>query len=233
MLKLKDVEYEDKNSQLGRKILDGVTLDFNAETLTVITGPNGSGKSTLAEIMMGIKKPTAGEIRFCEKDVTRESTTEHAKLGMAYAFQTPVKFKGITVYDILNIARGVMMSKDEAGEALRRVGLNAEDYLMREINDKLSGGELKRIEIAGVLARDAKLMIFDEPEAGIDIWSFSNLEDILLGLKKEGRTLIVISHQARILEIADEIVILDRGAVKAKGVREEMLARLKEGYEAI
>ena len=231
MLQLNDINYSVK-SKSSCKILDQISLNFKSGTLTVVTGPNGSGKSTLADIIMGIKKPTNGQILFDKTDITSKPITERAKLGIAFSFQQPVQFKGINVYDLLNIASGVMVSETEASEYLKKVGLDSEKYLYREVNDKLSGGELKRIEIASVLARNAKLIIFDEPEAGIDLWSFENLTKVFKKLKTEKCTLIIISHQERIMKIADKIIVLENGRIKEKGSPTTILPKIrKENYE--
>ena len=221
MLELKGISYSVKGGSRA-KILDHISLRIKKGSFTVITGPNGSGKSTLAETIMGIKNPTAGQILLNNKDITKESITDRAK-NISYSFQQPVKFKGITVYDLLNIASGELIAPEEAGNHLKNVGLIPKDYLTREINDKLSGGELKRIEIASVLARPAKLFVFDEPEAGIDLWSFDNLIKVFKKLKKEQETIIIISHQEKILKLADEIIILDNGKIKEKGTPEDLL----------
>ena len=223
MLRLKNTSFVVSGS---RKILDSISLKVRDGEFVVITGPNGSGKSTLAEIIMGIKKPASGQILLGEEDITGLPITERAKKGIAYSFQQPVRFKGIKVYDLLNIANGVMMSEKEAGEYLKKVGLGSDQYLYREVNDKLSGGELKRIEIASVLARDAKLLIFDEPEAGIDLWSFENLTKVFKKLKSERRTVIIISHQERIMKIADKIVVLENGKVKTSGAAAVILPKI-------
>ena len=212
---------------LGRVILDSVSLRINPGTFTVITGPNGSGKSTLAEIIMGVKTPNCGQIYFKDDNITDKNITERAKLGIAFSFQQPVKFKGINVYDLLNVSSGELISREEASKYLKTVGLEPEKYLLREVNDKLSGGELKRIEIASVLARKAELLIFDEPEAGIDLWSFEDLTKIFKKLKVEKKTLIIISHQERILKIADQIVVLDAGNIKTQGTPKKILPRIK------
>ena len=214
MLELRNICYYIKGGSRA-KILDHISLRIKPGSFTVITGPNGSGKSTLAEIIMSIKSPTTGKILLNQKDITKESITDRAK-NITYSFQQPVKFKGLTVYDLLNIASGELISPEDAKKHLKTVGLT-KDFLLREINDKLSGGELKRIEIASVLARNTDLMIFDEPEAGIDLWSFDNLIKVFKKLKKEQKTIIIISHQEKILKLADEIIILDNGKIKEKG----------------
>ena len=215
MLELKDISYSVKGGS-RTKILDHISLRIKKGSFTVITGPNGSGKSTLADIIMGIKTPNTGKILLENKDITDQTITDRAD-NIAYSFQQPVKFKGITVYDLLNIASGELIAPEEAGSHLKNVGLTPKDYLTREINDKLSGGELKRIEIASVLSRPAKLFVFDEPEAGIDLWSFDNLIKVFRRLKKEQKTIIIISHQEKILKLADEIIILEKGKIKEKG----------------
>lgn len=223
MLELVNISFGGFNGRVKNKILDGISLKFKRGSFTVITGPNGSGKSSLAEVIMGIKKASSGQIVFDKTDITDKTITDRAKEGIAFSFQQPVKFKGVTVYDLLNISNGALMSETEAGRYLKKVGLEPENYLFREVDEKLSGGELKRIEIASVLARNAKLIIFDEPEAGIDIWSFEKLTSIFKKLKAEGRTLIVISHQEKIFKIADEIIMLEGGKVTARGTFKKVL----------
>jgi Fe-S cluster assembly ATP-binding protein len=214
MLELKNISYKKDNKQ----ILDNINLKINPEKLMVITGPNGSGKSTLAKIIMGIEKPTNGQVIFEGKDITNLNIDERANLGIAFAFQQPVKFKGITVYDIIRLSAKKNINKQEACEILSNVGLCAKEYLDREVNNSLSGGELKRIEIASVIARKCKLTVFDEPEAGIDLWSFNNLIEVFNELRKtiKGAT-VIISHQERILNIADEIILIENGKVKSVG----------------
>lgn len=207
----------------GRKILDNISFDLNPGSFLVITGPNGSGKSTLAQILMGIKKPNAGQIIFDGKNITDLNVTERAKLGLAFAFQQPVKFKGLTVEELLEIAGDAKI--------LPKVGLDPEKYLERELNSTLSGGELKRIEIATALARKAKLTIFDEPEAGIDLWSFEKLTEAFSELKSQQKdgSVIIISHQERILKIADQIMILEKGKIKSFGIAAEILPEILGG----
>ncbi len=211
----------------GRKILDDVSFRLEPGSFLVITGPNGSGKSTLAQILMGIKKPSAGQILFDGQDITEFSVTERAKLGLAFAFQQPVKFKGLTVRELLEIA-----GKNVEG-VLTKVGLDPTEYLDRELSSTLSGGELKRIEIASALAREAKLTIFDEPEAGIDLWSFEKLTDTFSKLRGQtkDRSIMIISHQERILKIADQIMILEKGKIKSFGPATEILPKILEGQE--
>lgn len=225
MLKLKNISYSVTGGS-RTKILDSVSLKIRSGEFVVITGPNGSGKSTLAEIIMGIKMPTNGQILLKDEDITEFTITERAKKGLAFSFQQPVKFKGIKVYDLLNIANGELLDQTSAGGYLKQVGLEPEQYLLREINDKLSGGELKRLEIASVLARNAKIMIFDEPEAGIDLWSFENLTKVFKQLKAKRRSIIIISHQERILKIADKIIILENGRVKTSGASGVILPKI-------
>ena len=200
MIELKNICFRRDEKQ----ILDHINLTLNTGHFIAITGPNGSGKSTLAKIIMGIEKPDSGQIFMDGKDITDCSLDERARMGIAFAFQQPVKFKGITVYDMLKLAAGRDLSKTEVEEVLEKVGLKAESYIHRELNQSLSGGELKRIEIATVIVRNSKFTIFDEPEAGIDLWSFNHLIQVFTNLHKEltGTTLI-ITHQERILDIAD------------------------------
>ena len=204
-------------------ILDHVSLRLEREKFYAITGPNGSGKSTLAKIIMGIEKPDSGRILLDGVDITEKSIDERARLGFGFAFQQPVCFKGITVYDLLKIATGKEIDKKEACSILSKVGLCALDYIDREVNNSLSGGELKRIEIATVLAREPRLAIFDEPEAGIDLWSFRSLNRVFqqLGRNNSGITL-VISHQERILNIADIIILVEEGHITKMDTRENM-----------
>ena len=228
MLELHDICFHVQEDGYERTILDHVSLKISPGALTIITGPNGSGKSTLAQLIMGIKLPTSGHIIFNKSDITSQDITARAQQGIAFSFQQPIKFKGLTVYDILNIASGALISKAEASQYLQKVGLTPAEYLTREISSGLSGGELKRIEIASVLARDARLIIFDEPEAGIDLWSFDHLTKIFKKLHQAGHTIIIISHQERILKIADEIIILESGKIKQHGTPAKIIPQLKE-----
>lgn len=211
MLELKDIVFEVKDGEKNRRILNNVSFKFEPGELVVLTGPNGSAKSTLAEIVMGIKNPKSGQIILGNEDITSKSITERAKLGISYSFQQPICFKGVTVKDLLEIAK----PGNQDFEGLETVGLEKDEYLDREVNKTLSGGELKRIEIATVLARKSKIMIFDEPEAGIDIWSFDNLIKVFTNLKKENKDgiIIIISHQKPIMDIADRVVILKKGSL--------------------
>ena len=198
------------------------------KTLIVITGPNGGGKSTLARLIMGIERPTSGRILFCGEDITDKTVTERARLGISFAFQQPVKFKGLKVFDLLRLASAKMLKTGDACEYLSAVGLCARNYIDRELNSSLSGGELKRIEIAQVLARASKLSIFDEPEAGIDLWSFNNLIKVFEGMRKtiDNGSIVIISHQERILNVADEIIVVNGGRIERQGTKEEVLPGL-------
>ena len=222
MLELKNICFTRDN----KKILDNINLKIDNNKFIAITGPNGSGKSTLVKMIMGIEKPDSGEIIFEGKDITNLEINERAKLGISFAFQQPVRFKGITVYDLLKIAAGKHITKKEACDALSQVGLCAKEYVDREVSSSLSGGELKRIEIASVVLREAKLTIFDEPEAGIDLWSFNNLIEVFENLIKTVKgTTVIISHQERILNIADEIILMKRGKIEKIGSSEEILEK--------
>lgn len=222
MLELQDICFEREN----RKILDHINLKLDTNQFVAITGPNGSGKSTLVKIIMGIEKPDSGKILLDGKEITDLSIDKRAKLGIGFAFQQPVKFKGITVYDLLKIASNKEMNKKEACDILSQVGLCAKEYVDREVNSSLSGGELKRIEIATVVLRQAKLTIFDEPEAGIDLWSFQNLIEVFEKMREliKGTT-IIISHQERILEIADQVILMKQGKIEEIGESGKILER--------
>ena len=223
MLELKDICFERDN----KKILNKINLKIDENKFVAITGPNGSGKSTLAKIIMGIEKPDSGKIIFNGEDITNYSIDERAKRGISFAFQQPVRFKGLTVFDLIKLSSKNGMEKADACEVLSSVGLCAKEYIDREVNSSLSGGELKRIEIATVAVRNSKLTIFDEPEAGIDLWSFKNLIKVFEKLREttKGSTLI-ISHQERILNIADEIVILSNGEVEQIGKKDEIMDKV-------
>ncbi len=227
MLEIKNLEFSAADAERADQvsIIRGIDLTVEDGKFIVITGPNGGGKSTLAKLIAGIVTPTAGQILLDGQDITHMSITDRAKAGIGFAFQQPVRFKGLNVLDLLRIAAGKTLSVSDACEYLSEVGLCAKDYIHREVNASLSGGELKRIEIATVLARNVKLAVFDEPEAGIDLWSFQNLIRIFEGMRKsmEHRTIIVISHQERILNIADEIVVLADGVISRQGTRDEVL----------
>ena len=227
MLELKNVSFA-VDSEGGRKtIIDDVSFTVEEGKFVVITGPNGSGKSTLVKLIMGIEKPTAGRIFLDGEDITEKSITEHAQMGISFAFQQPVRFKGIHVLDMLSLAAQRQLSVPEACEYLSEVGLCARDYVNREINASLSGGELKRVEIASVLARSTRLSLFDEPEAGIDLWSFKNLIKVFERMQETTKgSILIISHQERILDIADQIVVIDGGRVRQMGSKEEILPGL-------
>ena len=227
MLNLEHVKWSLRN---GENIIKDVTLNIDEKKLIVVTGPNGGGKTTLAKLIAGVEMPQSGKIFFDGQDITQTDITTRARLGIAYAFQQPVRFKGITVRDMLELAAGKSLCHGEICELLSKVGLCADEYVDRELSASLSGGESKRIEIASVLARSAKLSVFDEPEAGIDLWSFSRLVQTFEDLRqKHEGTLLIISHQERILSIADEIVVVANGQVRAVGPREEILPTLLSG----
>lgn len=231
MLELKDICFSVKENGKTKQILKNINLTIEDDMFFVITGPNGSGKSTLAKIIMGINKPTSGKIIFNDKDITHLSITERAKLGISFAFQQPVKFKGITVKDMISLATNKEANVADACKYLSDVGLCARDYIDRDIDDSLSGGELKRIEIATIIARASKLTIFDEPEAGIDLWSFNSLIKTFKNLKNKYKCgFIIISHQERILDIADKIIILSNGEVSTVGKKDEVISKLSEVY---
>lgn len=231
MLVLKDICFSVKEKGKVKEILKNINLKIENDKFFVITGPNGSGKSTLAKIIMGINKPTSGQILFNGEDITNLDITERSKLGISFAFQQPVKFKGITVKHIIELATGKNIDVNEACKYLSDVGLCARDYIDREVDNSLSGGELKRIEIATTVARNSKLTIFDEPEAGIDLWSFNSLIKTFKNLKNKYKCgFIIISHQERILDIADEIIVLSAGEIKKKGTKEKVLPHLSEIY---
>ncbi|MBQ6006152.1 MAG: ATP-binding cassette domain-containing protein [Selenomonadaceae bacterium] len=228
MLELKNIFFTVNDAGTDVEILRDVNLKIDAQKFIVITGPNGSGKSTLAKIIAGIEKPSSGKIIFNGEDITDKSITERARLGIGFAFQQPVRFKGLEVFDLLRLASGKNLTITDACEYLSEVGLCAKDYINREVNASLSGGELKRIEIAMILARKSKLTIFDEPEAGIDIWSFQNLIRIFEKMRREIRnsSIIIISHQERLISIADEIVVLVNGRIQHQGSGKEILPKL-------
>ena len=223
MLELKNVSY---HTPEGKAILHDVSLQIS-DRFVAVTGPNGSGKSTLAKLIAGIYQPTEGQILFNGEDITHASITERANKGISFAFQQPVRFKGITVKDLISIASGKSISVSEACEFLSEVGLCAKDYINREVNASLSGGELKRIEIAMINARGTALSVFDEPEAGIDLWSFNNLIQVFRAMHERTHgTILIISHQERILDIADKIVVIADGGVAAYGAKSEILPAL-------
>ena len=227
MLELQNVTYTVTENNIEKNIIDHMDLVIPDGKFVVITGPNGGGKSTLAKTIMGINHISSGRLIFDGEDITAKNITERAKLGISFAFQQPVHFKGIKVIDLLRLATGKNISKDSACEYLSKVGLCAKEYINREVNNSLSGGELKRIEIATVLARGTKFSIFDEPESGIDIWSFQNLIQVFENIRKTVQgTVLIISHQERILNIADEIVVIENGKVAKQGAKADILPEL-------
>ncbi len=224
MLELKNVSYvvKDENGK-DKEILKNINLTID-ERFVAITGPNGSGKSTLAKIIAGIYQPTGGQILFDGEDITNMSITDRAKRGVSFAFQQPVRFKGLTVKDLITLAAGKPISVAEACNYLSEVGLCARDYINREVNASLSGGELKRIEIALIIARSTKLSVFDEPEAGIDLWSFNNLIKVFERMhEKTQGSILIISHQERILNIADRIIVIADGEIRESGTKDEIM----------
>lgn len=228
MLELRNVSFEVD----GKNIVDNICMTIADNQFTVITGPNGGGKSTLAKLIMGIEKPTSGTILFDGEDITQLSVDERAKRKIAYAFQQPPRFKGLNVRKLLSLAHGKELDEDVCCSYLSDVGLCSKDYLDRDVDASLSGGEVKRIEIATILARDVKLSIFDEPEAGIDLWSFARLVETFQTLQKKSKqSIILISHQERIMQLADEIVIIENGRIKSRGNREEVLPQLMQEFE--
>lgn len=233
MLELQNLSFQVSDDSEGQKeIIKDLNLTFADHTFIAITGPNGGGKSTLAKLIMGIEKPTAGKILFNGTDITNLTITERAKAGISFAFQQPVRFKGIKVKDLITLAAGSQVKLPNVCDYLSKVGLCARDYINRDVDASLSGGELKRIEIATVMARNTSLSVFDEPEAGIDLWSFNNLIRVFEEMHEAGgNSLIIISHQERILNIADEIVVIADGGVQAKGRKEDILPELLKGTE--
>ena len=226
MLELKNIGYRVQDEQGEKWILKNINLALD-ERFVAFTGPNGGGKSTLAKVIAGILPATEGKIYFDGQDITDLSVTERAKLGVSYAFQQPVRFKGITVRDLINIASGKTLKVADACAYLSEVGMCARDYIDREVNASLSGGELKRIEIATILARGTKLSIFDEPEAGIDLWSFNSLIKVFENMyEKTQGSILIISHQERILNIADRVVVIANGQIKDDGKKEDILPQL-------
>lgn len=230
MLELKNISFDVPQGDGEKGILKNVSVKIDDKKFVAITGPNGGGKSTLAKIIAGIYRPTEGQIIFDGQDITDMSITDRAKAGISFAFQQPVKFKGIKVKDLIKLASGNTLSVSSACDYLSEVGLCARDYINRDVDGSLSGGELKRIEIATIIARGTKLCVFDEPEAGIDLWSFKNLIDVFEKMHNEKDTsIIIISHQERILNIADEILVLANGEIQAQGKKEDILPELLDG----
>ncbi len=226
MLRLEHISYEVGEGETKKKILDDITLELD-ERFVAFTGPNGGGKSTLAKVIAGIIAPTSGKIFLDGEEITSLSVTERAQRGISYAFQQPVRFKGITVRDLISLAAGKKASVTDVCAYLSQVGLCARDYIDREVDASLSGGELKRIEIATILARGTALSVFDEPEAGIDLWSFGNLITVFEKMHERVQgSILIISHQERILNIADKIVVISGGKVQNEGRKEEILPKL-------
>lgn len=233
MLELQNISFQvPETSGEQKEIIRDLSLTFEDHTFIAITGPNGGGKSTLAKLIMGIEKPTSGKILFNGVDITDISISDRAKQGISFAFQQPVRFKGIKVKDLITLAAGNNVKLPNVCDYLSKVGLCARDYINRDIDASLSGGELKRIEIASIIARNTPLSVFDEPEAGIDLWSFNNLIKVFEEMHSSStNSLIIISHQERILNIADEIVVLSGGQIAARGKREEIMPELLKGTE--
>ena len=227
MLQLQDIAWSAPD---GERILKGVSLTVPDDTLMVITGPNGGGKTTLAKVIAGLERPESGRILLDGEDITDLNVTERAKRGVSYAFQQPVRFKGLVVRQLLELAAGEKLSEAKLCDVLSQVGLCAREYIDREVNATLSGGEIKRIEIATVLLRHSRLSIFDEPEAGIDLWSFNNLITVFQSLRSTLHgSMVIISHQERILQIADEIAVISGGELTYQGKAEEILPELMRG----
>lgn len=232
MLELKNISF--CADETGSEIIKDLSLTIKDGTFLAVTGPNGGGKSTLAKLIMGIEKPTDGRVLFDGKDITDMPITDRANLGIGFAFQQPVRFKGIRIIDMLRIAAKRELSISEACVYLSEVGLCAKDYIHRELNASLSGGEIKRIEIAGITAKNSKLSVFDEPEAGIDLWSFSNLIKVFEKMHTDGeKSIIVISHQERILNIADEIAVISGGKIIHYGTRDEIMPKIRGTASAV
>lgn len=228
MLEIENLSFDVAEENGNKKeIIQNLSIQIPDGKFTVITGPNGGGKSTLAKLIMGIEKPTSGRIVYNGTDITQLDITERARLGISFAFQQPIRFKGITVYDLLKLAAGKDLTIGEACNYLSEVGLCARDYIKREVNTSLSGGEVKRIEIATVIARGTRLAIFDEPEAGIDLWSFQSLIKVFEKMREKANgSVLIISHQERIMNIADEIVVVAGGSIKERGTKQEILPKL-------
>lgn len=234
MLELQNLSFQVPGDNRDQKeIIRDINLTFEDHTFIAITGPNGGGKSTLARLIMGIERPTSGRILFNGMDITDMNITQRAKAGISFAFQQPVRFKGIKVRDLITLAAGSQVRLPNVCDCLSRVGLCARDYINRDVDASLSGGELKRIEIATIIARNTPLAVFDEPEAGIDLWSFHNLIRVFEEMHESSEnSLIIISHQERILNIADEIIVLAEGTVQARGRKSEILPELLRGTES-
>ena len=232
MLEVKDLTFCVNTADGRQEIVNHLDLTVEDGKLLVITGPNGGGKSTLARLIMGIEKPTSGQILFNGTDITNLDITERARLGIGYAFQQPPRFKGMTVRRLLSLAHGSELPDDACCAYLTNVGLCSRDYLNREVDASLSGGEVKRIEIATLLARGAKLSIYDEPEAGIDLWSFNMLVDTFRAMRRKAdESIIIISHQERVMQLADDIAVINAGEISRFGPREEILPTLLGEFE--
>lgn len=227
MLELKNVSFTVGNGNDGLEIINDISLKVEDGEFLVITGPNGGGKSTLARLIMGIEQPTGGQILIDGEDITNLSVTERARFGVGYAFQQPPRFKGLTVRRLLSLAHGSELPEDECCAYLTNVGLCSKDYLNREIDASLSGGEVKRIEIASLMARELRLAIFDEPEAGIDLWSFAMLVETFKTMsRRRHNSVIIISHQERIMQLADNIAVVAGGKLKSLGTKDEIFPKL-------
>lgn len=227
MLELKNVSFTVEGQKEKLEIINNVSLKIDDGEFVVITGPNGGGKSTLAKLIMGIEKPTSGQILFNGQDITDLTITERAKLGIGYAFQQPPRFKGITVRRLLSLAHGSELPEDVCCSYLTNVGLCSKEYLNREVDMSLSGGEVKRVEIASIMARELEMAIFDEPEAGIDLWSFTMLVETFKVMKnKRNQSIVLISHQERIMSVADRIIVIAGGQVREEGSRDEIFSKL-------
>ena len=232
MLELKNVSFTVNDGTTDLNIVNDVSLVVPDGKFVVITGPNGGGKSTLARLIMGIEKPTSGQILFNGTDIADMSVTERAKLGIGYAFQQPPRFKGLTVRSLLSLAHGSELPEDQCCSYLTKVGLCSRDYLNREVDTSLSGGEVKRIEIATLMARDLDLAIYDEPEAGIDLWSFTMLVESFKAMMSDRKeSIIIISHQERIMQLADEIVVIADGKIRDRGPKDEIFPRLMGEFD--
>lgn len=226
MLELRNVDWTLPG---GETIIENLSLSIPEGRLSVVTGPNGGGKTTLAKLIAGLVTPSSGQIFMDGRDITGLDVTQRSRLGISYGFQTPVRFKGMTVQGLLELAAGRYLSFDEICDLTGKVGLCTVDYIDRDVDASLSGGEIKRVEIASVLARATRISIFDEPEAGIDMWSFNGLVEVFKNLKQQGMTLIVISHQQRLLDIADEIIVLSAGQLRVQGPRDQVMPGLLAG----
>ncbi len=232
MLELKNISFTVNDGTNDLNIVNDVSLVIPDGKFVVITGPNGGGKSTLARLIMGIEKPTSGKIVFNGTDITDMSVTERAKLGIGYAFQQPPRFKGLTVRSLLSLAHGSELPEDQCCSYLTKVGLCSRDYLNREVDTSLSGGEVKRIEIATLMARNLDLAIYDEPEAGIDLWSFTMLVESFRAMMSDRKeSVIIISHQERIMQLADEIVVIADGKIRNQGPKDEIFPRLMGEFD--